>query len=381
MTVRAQTVFALATVSIGMVLAGCSGSEDGRGGDSAARSSTPTAGGWHALGEGTFGDVYSLASHADGTLYVGGSLREAGGQRVNAIARWDGSAWSAIDGVQSPLRMDIKSMAIHDDGEGPALFAAISDDGLRLAKLGEDGWELLGEPINGTVECFAVADLGGGPVLFAGGGITNIRGADVSNFGWWSSGGWQGPSIDDGTVNNAVFAMTPITRGDHTALVLGGWFSTVGWDEANFIAEWDGSTWSNLGGGVDETVHALTVFDDGSGEALYAGGEFTTAGGVSARGIARWNGSAWTPVGDGVDGIVHAMAVHNGVLFVGGRFTAADGTARNIAAWDGARWSALGEGTDGTVHAMVIHRDALIVGGEFTRAGGNEVGTVARWVP
>lgn len=379
MSILGKTVAAIGAACFSIFLTGCSGSDDAQGDGSAARSSA--ASGWHALGEGARGRVYSLASHADGTLYVGGGLREASGQAVNGIARWDGSAWSAVDDVQSPLRMDIKAMAFHDDGDGPALFAAISDDGLRLAKLREDGWELLGPPINGNVESFAVADLGDGPMLFAGGAIANIRGADVGNFGWWHSGSWHGPSIDEGSLNNAVFAMQPMQRGGRTVLLLGGWFTTAGLEQVSHIVEWDGSAWTTLGDGVDDTVHALAVFNDGSGEALYAAGAFTMAGGGSAGSIARWDGSDWHPLGDGIDGTVYALAAHNGVLYVGGSFTAADGTARNIAAWNGQRWSALGEGTNGEVHALAIHQGALFVGGDFFRAGDREVGPIARWVP
>ena len=37
-------------------------------------------------------------------------------------------------------------------------------------------------------------------------------------------------------------------------------------------------------------VHALAV----SGSTLYAGGNFTTAGGNAANYIAQWNGSSWS---------------------------------------------------------------------------------------
>ena len=52
---------------------------------------------WSALGSGLDSSplVYALA--AVGTdLYVGGGFTTSGGMTVNRIAKWDGSAWSAL---------------------------------------------------------------------------------------------------------------------------------------------------------------------------------------------------------------------------------------------------------------------------------------------
>jgi len=56
--------------------------------------------------------------------------------------------------------------------------------------------------------------------------------------------------------------------------VCGGSFTTAGGVPANYIAKWNGSTWSALGSGMNRAVDALAV----SGSDLYAGGSFTTAG-------------------------------------------------------------------------------------------------------
>ena len=60
-------------------------------------------------------------------------------------------------------------------------------------------------------------------------------------------------------------------------------------------------------------VYAMTVFDDGSGPALYVGGNFTAVGGVTVNYIARWDGTAWSPLGGpsgiGTTGAVSALAV------------------------------------------------------------------------
>ena len=64
---------------------------------------------------------------------------------------------------------------------------------------------------------------------------------------------------------------------------MGGLFETAGGVSANYIAKWNGSSWSALGSGVDGTVYALAV----SVSDLYAGGRFTTAGGKVSAYIAK----------------------------------------------------------------------------------------------
>ncbi len=87
-------------------------------------------------------------------------------------------------------------------------------------------------------------------------------------------------------------------------------------------------------------VRALAV--DGSGN-LYAGGNFTTAGGVTVNYIAKWDGTSWSALGSGMNGTVYALAVDaSGNLYAGGGFTTAGGVAaNNIAKWNGTSWSAL----------------------------------------
>jgi len=60
---------------------------------------------------------------------------------------------------------------------------------------------------------------------------------------------------------------------------------------------WDNSLSPSLPG-VDGSVQALTVFDG----KLIAGGGFTIAGGVTVNFIAAWDGSSWSALGSGMKG-------------------------------------------------------------------------------
>ena len=59
-------------------------------------------------------------------------------------------------------------------------------------------------------------------------------------------------------------------------------------------------TWSDVGGGMCDWVNASVVYN---GE-LVVGGRFTCAGGVPANYIAKWNGTSWSALGTGMDGWV-----------------------------------------------------------------------------
>jgi hypothetical protein len=150
---------------------------------------------------------------------------------------------------------------------------------------------------------------------------------------------------------------------------------------ANYIAKWNGSTWSALGSGLNTTVTAVAIGSDG----IYAGGSFTTAGGSNAKYIARWDGANWIPLGsgttNGVDGSVRAIAVSGSTVYVGGSFANAGGLpASMVAKWDGNNWSKLGTGIQGAmVSALAVVGNRLYVGGQFTMAGGLNTTNVACW--
>ena len=75
---------------------------------------------WSALGQGVDGMVHALVFDSTGNLYVGGNFTEAGG--LDNIAKWgDGSSWSALGNAR------ITDLALDADGR-----PYVSRDGKQL---------------------------------------------------------------------------------------------------------------------------------------------------------------------------------------------------------------------------------------------------------
>jgi trimeric autotransporter adhesin len=351
------------------------------GGSTANRIAKWNGTSWSSLGTGAANGVndmvLDLTVFDDGSgggpaLYAGGKFTTAGGVPANRIAKWNGTSWSSLgtgsaNGIGG-LNTAVRTLKVFDDGSGsgPALYAgglfttAGGATANRIAKWNGTSWSSLGtgsaNGVSNTVYALTVFDdgSGGGPALYAGGLFTTAGGVPANRIAKWNGTFWSslGTGSTNGVNSTAVLDLTVFDDGSGggPALVAGGDFTTAGGVPANFIAKWNGTSWSSLGtgsaNGVNDWVFALTVFDDGSGggPALYTGGVFTTAGGVSANRIAKWNGTSWSSLGtgstNGVNDWVYALTVFDDgsgggpALYAGGVFTTTGGASSNkVAKW------------------------------------------------
>ena len=372
---------------------------------------------WSAVGAGLAGSYaygYRLAVFDDGggpALVVGGSFATAGGVPAANIAKWNGSAWSALGSGVNGL---VHGLAVwDDDGTGPhaaVLYAtgemttAGGGAASKIARWNGSAWSALGSGLGGVApygerSCAYDPDGEGAapPRLYVNGNFQSAGGLGAVNFSSWDGTSWVSPSSGPSENVLALALFDDDGAGPHRpALYAGGYFTAAGSGPAKLVACWDGSSWSALGTGLTGTFcDALQVFDDGTGPALYAAGYFSAAGGQPAGGIARWDGSAWSVI-PGTSNIVRALAVfdddgsgpHAPALYAGGGFTSIGGVAANrIARWDGTSWTPLGSGLDGAVRALAVYDPddtgplptVLVVGGEFTNAGGTGAAYVASW--
>ena len=245
---------------------------------------------WSGLGTGMNHNVYALAVYDDGggpALYAGGEFTSAGGVPASRIAKWNGSSWSALG---SGLNSDVEALAVHDDGGGPALYAggdfwtAGGAPAEGIAKWNGSSWSALGVgldgPIGARVYALEVHDDGFGPALYAAGNFMEAGGNPANNVARWFGSSWYSLGSGLTGANAEVVSLKTFDDGNGPALYAGGFFTAADGLAANRTARWNGSSWSPLDGGSSMRVRAMEVFDDGSGPALHVGsqGQFFDSG-------------------------------------------------------------------------------------------------------
>lgn len=301
----------------------------------------------------------------------------------------------------------VGSFALFDDGTGPAVFAAGTFGGAEggmvsrgVAKWDGESWHSLNGGVDQWVTKLAVHDDGTGPALYAGGNFAVAGGVSATSIAKWDGQNWyplkSGVGNFDGWCPWCMYvnSLASFTGPDGISrLYAGGNFTRAGAVAVNYIAQWDGTDWADVGGGMSNSpVTDMEVFNDGSGPALYAIGNFNSAGGVpGTRRIARWNGLAWSSVGGGMTGewdvIYDIEGFDDGTgpaLYAVGKFDYPAAT-RHLAKWDGQTWTLLGP-TFGhhTVTTLGVFDNGngptLYLGGTFQVGTYHQTAvTVARW--
>ena len=318
-----------------------------------------SAGGrWASLGTGASGSVLALAYGPDGTLYAGGSFNSMGGvANTNGIAKWNGSAWSAlgtgaaVGGVVYGLAVDASGI-VYATGDF-SLMGGVANT-VRIAKWNGSAWSAMSTGLTGGVGTIGRAlVVGADGAIYATGIFTTAGGVAASHIAKWDGSAWSalGSGLSVG-VSDLGLALTRAPNGN---IVVGGRFTTAGGSAADNIAAWDGSAWSALGAPGMNAVNALAYRPDGT---LYAGGE-------TAPYIQSWNGVAWSTLGGGLSGPVRTLASTPLGLYAGGTFRIVlpgpllpDG----FALWNGATWLAPDIDLPGTpiVYALLVRPDGTL---------------------
>jgi hypothetical protein len=200
-------------------------------------------------------------------------------------------------------------------------------------------------------------------MLIVGGWYTSFNGTMRRNLqGWDGSAQIMMPGAFDELVHR-VWAMQ-VMNGD---LIVAGRD-----DSRGHIARWNGSTWSNMGGGLPAQARAMVQWQ-GDLVVGCANGE-----------VLRWNGQDWISVGAPLNASVLALEVYQGELYVGGSFTAMLGNTMplyRLARLTSLGWVPVGNGLNGQVDCLRSDAMGLLIGGSFTQNGSGviDLDRCARW--
>jgi hypothetical protein len=260
---------------------------------------------------------------------------------------------------------------------------------------GSSHWHLLGKG-TGSVNALTTWHCGDvNPVLIVGGNFTRIYSADgtvftnANSIAQWNGSSWMalGAGIQQGASVVRSLATDPMNGN----LCVGGNFLMAGDvnNGINCLAEWDGTTWHSVGGGVSPGP-VFAICADSYGH-LVVGGSFTQVNGSAFQSpdIAIWNGVSWSPLNSGLLGSasVRSLARLGPDIIAGGNFTGSANSSSshlntpNIARWHAltaqtGTWQALGNAPNARVDSLQSLADgSLLAGGEFTLPASG----VARW--
>lgn len=186
--------------------------------------------------------------------------------------------------------------------------------------------------------------------LYAAGFFTNVDGIAAADYiARWNGTSWSalgtGTNVlspGTGAGNVGVFDIAFDSAGN---LYATGNFKVNG--IANYVAKWNGSEWSGLGSVSSFSNPGRAVAVDSS-DNIYVGGQFVDVAGIGAADyIAKWNGTSWSSLGSSpaLTSYVQSLALSpSGNLYVGTFSTNVGGVASAdyIAKWNGSSWAGLG---------------------------------------
>ena len=208
--------------------------------------------------------------------------------------------------------------------------------------------------------------------LYACGNFESADGNQALGIAKWNGSAWSdvGGGFMHGAFSNVVRGLIVFNN----ELIAGGYVDSAGGNPIHKVAKWNGTSWSAMG--TNCPVSTVNCFGIHNGE-LYVAGE---GSGAVKTCVAKWTGSSWFPLDtEGGNTNIWSLASYNGQLYAGGNFSNFNNTgASGVARWNGTSWSSIGAGVS-FVNALAVFNNKLIVGGSFTTAGGVAVNNIASW--
>lgn len=290
------------------------------------------------------GDVMAVAT-VNSKIYAGGTFTNAGGDaNADHLAVYDGTVWKPFCNGAGSFNGNVTSLRVvggdlYVGGEFQDPGGVPSADYLVRCNLttgAPSSTTLPANPFNGPVYALTSDSTGN---LYAGGGFVNLESVPANDkVAVFSGGAWSNLGTGAGPCGCAVSDFVRSLATDGTNVYVGTDSTDIaGIPQADHVAKWNGSSWAALGSnaaGTDGYLPAVTSIDAllSSGSHVYATGNWFNLGGdPTADYIADFDGTSWHPIGSNGagDGPLNAkgesLAIFGGVLHVGGNFTKAGG--------------------------------------------------------
>jgi trimeric autotransporter adhesin len=199
---------------------------------------------WSALGTGAPQSVRALARTAEDHVIAAGQFSTAGGVAANNIAKWDGTNWTALgSGLGIPNSgSSITELAVLPNGDvvaGGSFTASPGSTIRNLARWNGTAWSAVGT--SGTISPSALLVTSNGDLLSTG--FPSTPSGFTSHVARWNGSTWTtiGPTI------RFASALLQLVNGD---LILAGDLASSTSTTGPRIARFDGSGWAALGGDI-----------------------------------------------------------------------------------------------------------------------------------
>jgi hypothetical protein len=272
--------------------------------------------------------IFSVCSNPAGNVYAGGGFTNGSSKRY--VARFDGNAWNELGGTNS-LAANDDIYSIITTGSGDVLAAGWfknSNGKCYVARFDGNTWSELGGnnslAANEFIKSICTDPAGN---VYAAGAFTNSNGKQY--VAKWNGSSWSELGGNNSLAANQVI-VSICSDASGNIYAAGRFTNGVNSSSGNsYVARWNGSTWSELGIG-NNALSANSSIEDLEIDAIgnvYAAGDFflsNTPGFI--RYVAKWNGSSWSELGGinslSANGTIFSLFCDSeGKVFSGGGFT------------------------------------------------------------
>ncbi|MBC7450893.1 MAG: T9SS type A sorting domain-containing protein [Cytophagales bacterium] len=326
---------------------------------------------WSDLGLSSDSVITSIVIDKNNNLYAGGRFINVNGYYY--IAKWGGTTWGEVGPGKTNLRTSV--LAVDSSGNVYTIAKDINSPFYIIKWDGKD-WKTVGAPNASGVFSPIAVDKNQNV-------YTQGYDFDQSNqwfFPWIESGNNTGGYVNlhlnypikDITIDNkgnvyaaggfSAYKEYSTTRNDIPCSVLKNWnvfgsgsgpagISSIVVDAVgtvyvasngatkNYVAKWDGTSWTELGSGVtalnaNSSINSIALDELGN---VYAAGSFVNGNGKKY--VAKWNGANWSELGSDKDAlnandVIYKIAVDwIGNVYACGAFTNTAGK-KYIAKWN-----------------------------------------------